>query len=102
IIANSPGLAVGTQMELNDVIMKVIQISLGFLVIMVIAVLGYAVVVSHRIAGPMFAILAFIEQMKRGDYKIHRQLRPYDELAPIMESLHDLANKLGGSKANPG
>jgi hypothetical protein len=98
IVANSPGLAIATQLELNDVVSKIIQISIGFLVVMVTAILGYAVVVSHRIAGPMFAILAFVEQMKKGNYQAQRPLRPYDELGPIMVSLHDLANQLSDQK----
>lgn len=98
IVANSPGLAIETQLQIHDVISKIIQISIGFLVVMVVAILGYAVVVSHRIAGPMFAILAFIEKMKAGNFKDQRPLRPYDELGPIMLSLHELADQLDEKK----
>lgn len=98
IVANSPGLTMTTQVQIGEVISRVIQISMGFLVLMVVGIWSYALVVSHRIAGPMVAILSFINQLRQGNYTQQRQLRPYDELAPIMQALHELANDL--SKKN--
>jgi signal transduction histidine kinase len=50
--------------------------------------------VSHRIAGPVVAITAFIEELKKGNYDYGRNLRPNDELTLIMDALHDLAPTL--------
>ena len=84
-----------TQAEVNGVLANIIKISVGFLFIMIIGIMSFGVVVSHRIAGPMFAIMAYIEDLKEGKFESKRSLRPYDELTPIMDSLHELAAKLG-------
>jgi hypothetical protein len=42
----------------------------------------------------MLAIRAFIKNMKDGRYDEKRSLRPYDELSPIMDDLHELADAL--------
>lgn len=97
IVANSPGMSLTTQTEVNAVLANIIKISVGFLFLMVLGIMSFGVVVSHRIAGPMFAIMAYIEDLKSGNYKAQRNLRPYDELSPIMDSLHELAAKLNKS-----
>ena len=60
----------------------------------------YAIVISHRIAGPVLAIQAYIEELKKGNYDHKRTLRKYDELQPIMDSLTELAENLKHSKKN--
>ena len=99
IVANSPGMSLATQGEVNSVLANIVKLSVGFLFIMVIGITGFSVVVSHRIAGPMFAIMAYIEDLKTGNYQAQRNLRPYDELSPIMDSLHELAAKLNRPNA---
>jgi hypothetical protein len=94
IVANSPGMSLATQAEVNEVLANIVKISIGFLFLMVIGIMSFGVVVSHRIAGPMYAIMAYIEDLKSGNYNAQRSLRPYDELSPIMDSLHELAAKL--------
>jgi signal transduction histidine kinase len=65
-----------------------------FLLCSIAVTVLYAIVISHRIAGPMLAIRAFIKNMKDGRYDEKRSLRPYDELSPIMDDLHELADAL--------
>jgi len=50
----------------------------------------FALLVSHRIAGPILAITAYIEELKKGNYSYGRNLRPNDELIQIMDGLHEL------------
>lgn len=79
------------QTQVNDLMLQIIQFTfLGFVAYVVFSSL-FALIISHRIAGPIIAIIAFIEQLKQGNYDYQRQLRPHDELTEIMAALRDLA-----------
>jgi signal transduction histidine kinase len=54
----------------------------------------YAVLISHRVAGPMTAIIGFIGQLQQGNYAYKRELRRHDELKPIHTALQRLATIL--------
>ena len=58
----------------------------------------YMIVIGQRIGGPVIAICAFIEELKKGNYEYKRQLRKDDELFPIMEDLQALAQVLKDKK----
>lgn len=49
-----------------------------------------AIYLSHRIAGPSRAILAYIDDLKQGQFDSQRVLRKKDDLQPIMASLREL------------
>ena len=51
----------------------------------------YAMLISHRVAGPMTAIIDFIGQLQQGNYVHKRELRQHDELKPIHRALQRLA-----------
>ena len=42
----------------------------------------------------MIAIVAFIDELKKGNYGSKRNLRRGDELVPISKSVHELAQLL--------
>jgi nitrogen fixation/metabolism regulation signal transduction histidine kinase len=98
IISLTQGIAVEQQLMIAHKLMGIVKVAMVFFLFILIAAAIYGVIVSHRIAGPMFAILAYIEELKKGNYSSTRELRPYDELIPIMESLHDLGRKLQEKK----
>jgi hypothetical protein len=54
----------------------------------------YALLICHRVAGPMTAIIDFIEQLQRGNFTYNRPLRRHDELKPIHGALRRLAATL--------
>jgi len=89
------------QMEVNEIMFQIVEISLLGFVGFIISSFIFAVIISHRIAGPVVAICKFIEELKKGNYDYPRNLRPHDELVPIMDELHQLApilkKKMGGS-----
>lgn len=58
----------------------------------------YIIVLSHRVGGPIVAIVHYINELKKGNYDAQRQLRKNDELLPIMLELQDLAKILKGSQ----
>ena len=94
IIANVPSIPIAAQTQFEDTLAHLMSATLGFLLLSIMGAIVYGIVVSHRIAGPMFAILKCIDQMKTGNFKLVRKLRPSDELVPIMDSIHELATTL--------
>ncbi len=61
----------------------------GFLVFVLFSFF-FALMMSHRIAGPQVAIKAYLVALKEGDYDYERYLRPNDELTEIMDAVIDL------------
>ena len=66
---------------------------IGFVVFLTYAGL-LILVMSHRVSGPMIAIVDTIEQLIKGNYGYKRPLRHGDELMPIQEHLHELSVRL--------
>ena len=83
-----------TQSKISEQMFLVAQISLVGSVTFAMASFIFALIVSHRIAGPVFAITDFIDQLKKGNYSYDRRLRAYDELTVIMDNLHELKTVL--------
>ncbi len=94
IIANVNTLPINSQLQIDSSLQKILTISLLFFLISIFVSILYGVVVSHRVAGPMHAILKYIDLLRSGKYDEKRPLRPGDELEPIMNSLHELALEL--------
>ncbi len=98
VVANAPGIGIDTQAQIDGILWNIVRGFLIFIVFVVAAILTFGVVISHRIAGPMYAILLYIAELKKGNYDSQRTLRPYDELTPIMDGLHELAAELKTKK----
>jgi HAMP domain-containing protein len=80
----------GSQLQVNAMMNEVVQFTLvGFVVYIVVSSV-LALFMSHRIAGPVVAITAFIEELKSGNYSYKRNLRPKDELKEVMKGLQEL------------
>jgi nitrogen fixation/metabolism regulation signal transduction histidine kinase len=80
-----------TQSQINAILFDVVVITLVGFVLFAMAAFIFALTVSHRIAGPVLAILDYIKELKLGNYDYGRGLRPNDELTVVMDALHDLA-----------
>ncbi len=82
------------QSDITAHMFQIAEISLvGFVAFAIISFI-FALMVSHRIAGPMLAINAYIDELKKGNYQYGRKLRPNDELTQIMDNLHELNSVL--------
>lgn len=90
----NPVLDFQVQTRVNDLMFQIVQFSLGGFVAYIAFTSVFALVISHRIAGPVVAITAVIDAIKRGDYGYRRSLRPRDELQEVMTGLHELSDKL--------
>ena len=93
LLANVSGLPMVSQLALEDALSQLYTTAFAFLVLALVGAIAYGIVISHRIAGPMYAILKYIENIRAGKYE-GRKLRPYDELTQIMDALHELADDL--------
>lgn len=91
LMNDNPVMNFHVQTQVNDLMFQILQFTfLGFVAYIIFSSL-FAVVISHRIAGPVVAINAYIEQLKLGNYDYKRNLRPNDELTEVMDALHELA-----------
>lgn len=80
-----------TQNQINEIMFEIAEISLIGFSAYIIFTFIVALLISHRIAGPVVAINAFIDELMKGNYDYSRRLRPRDELLSIMDKLHELA-----------
>jgi len=98
IMIASPGLSMVTQKLIEDDLSSLMMTSFAVLFVALIVSVVYGIIISHRIAGPMFGIIKYIEALRAGDTGEPRKLRPYDELLPIMAALHGLADDMKKKK----
>lgn len=98
LVGSIPGAPIDQQIEISLLLNSLVKITILFFFVFMVVTGMYGIIISHRIAGPMYAILAYIQEMKKGNYDSGRKLRDSDELMPIMDSLHDLSKHLKNKK----
>ena len=98
VMNNSLPTDFSAQSQISDHMFNIAQISLVGFVAFAITSFIFALMVSHRIAGPVVAITAYIQELKKGNYDYGRKLRPNDELNIVMDELHNLNAVLKESK----
>jgi len=59
---------------------------------------GIGIFTSHRIAGPIFRIKKFLDDVTNGNYAQRLHLRKHDELKDIAEAINKLDDKLEREK----
>jgi HAMP domain-containing protein len=69
-----------------------------FINILIIAVFG--VYLTHRIAGPMFAISRFLRLLENGQYQGALHVRAKDELSYLVRNVNGLASSLRSRTAS--
>jgi signal transduction histidine kinase len=87
---NSLATDFSAQSRITEHMFQIGQVSLIGFVAFAIASFTFALLVSHRVAGPALAITKFINELKVGNFEYGRRLRPNDELTVIMDNLHEL------------
>ena len=93
-LMNNPEQDYTSQIQITDMMMQCLQISFVGFALFIVTSFIFALVVSHHVAGPQVAINAYIEQLKLGNYKYNRNLRPHDELKSVMSALKELQSVL--------
>jgi len=71
-----------------NMVLVIRLIPLGLLVVLI------GLVLSNRIAGPIYRIQKFIIKISRGKYNVKLKLRKKDELKDVAASLNSLASRL--------
>lgn len=99
-IGNSPAVDFGLQKQMNNTLLELIIFALAAVLLFSVVTFFYSIIITHRVAGPMLAIKAFIDELIKGNYTYNRSLRQYDELHPIMDSVKELAEKLKNENKN--
>lgn len=86
--------AVYPQGLLMDIVKKVNMALFLRLIFLSPLVIFIGLVLSHRIAGPIFSIKRFLNKVANGSYEEPLKLRKNDELQDVAESLNRLVAKL--------
>lgn len=72
-----------------------IFLGMGVAVILNILVqLAFGIVLTHKVAGPMFSLIKNIRKLGSGQWNIKMQLRPDDELQMIVRHLNELSESM--------
>lgn len=71
------------------------RLFLGFLLLVPFAVAS-AILLSHRVAGPLVRIKRSLERIAEGDFDFVLNLRKTDELQYIAEVINKIVRNLGG------
>jgi len=56
--------------------------------------IGIGIVASHKIAGPIYRMINFVNSVAEGNYKNRLKLRKKDELKDLAEAINKLVDKL--------
>ena len=88
----------GLSATLQDRLFTIAMLFFVSFLAFVISAVFYMIVLGQRVGGPVIAICAYIEELKKGNYDAKRNLRKNDELVPIMENLKELAEILKNKK----
>lgn len=98
LLNSAQAMSVGGHIPVYDAFTDVTTIAIVGLTLFVIYACVIAILLSHRVAGPMTALIECIDQIKAGNYEFDRQLRKHDELQPLHDALRDLARSLKDSQ----
>lgn len=94
LLNSAQAMGVGGHIPVYDAFTDVTTIAIAGLTLFVIYSCVIAILLSHRVAGPMTALIDCIDQIKKGNYRYERDLRRGDELRPIHDAIRDLARAL--------
>ncbi|MDG2278718.1 MAG: hypothetical protein P8L31_12220 [Pseudomonadales bacterium] len=94
LLNSTQAMGVGGHIPIYDAFTNITTIAIAGLAFFVIYSCVIAIILGHRVAGPITALVDCIEQIKRGNFTYERNLRNNDELGPIHDAIRDLARSL--------
>ena len=101
VLNSADAMGVGGHIPVYDAFTDVTTIAIAGLACFVIYACVIALIIGHRVAGPMTALIDCIEQIKRGNFTYERDLRKNDELRPVHDAIRDLARALKEAQHEP-
>lgn len=91
---SSDAMSVGGHIPVYDAFTDITTISIAGLALFVVYACIVAMVIEHRVAGPMTALVDSIDEIKRGNFNYQREIRKHDQLLPIHDAIRDLSRAL--------
>ena len=85
---------VDAQVQIHWIYAEIVTILMTSFAIYVVYACLVMLLVSHRVSGPMVAIVDIIDEFSKGNYSYKRPLRKNDELVPIHKRLQGLSKHL--------
>ena len=85
---------VDAQVQINWIYAEIVTIFMASFAIHVVYACLLMLLVSHRVSGPIVALVDIIKQFGKGNYNYKRPLRSNDELVPVHEHLQELSERL--------
>jgi hypothetical protein len=79
---------------------RLILVMLGAVALLVLALGSLSIVLTHRAAGPVRAMMNFVQAVKAGDFTAPRPLRKGDEFAYLHSEMADLAKVLADARTH--
>ncbi len=74
--------------SLDQMLLPLVGVLAAFsFVLSTLIVLAFVVILSHRIAGPLFRFRTVLEALSRREIPAHTRLRPDDQLGELSESM---------------
>ena len=94
LLNSDAAMSVAGHIPVYDALTDITSIALAGFVLFVIYACYLAILINHRVGGPMIALIAHIDEIRNGNYEYQRKLRKKDELKPVHEALVDLSRTL--------
>lgn len=73
-----------------------LYLAVAFIIILGLATVVITLLVSHKISGPMFAIVRYLKTMSEGNLNFEAKLRTNDQTAVVADTLTEAIRSLGG------
>lgn len=96
LMAEQLGVPESIAYNLIPVLHKINLILVVGLPIISVAILFWGLIVSHRIAGPVYRLEKDLERMEKGELGLRIKIRKKDELGSIAEGINRLLDKVQG------
>lgn len=88
--AYSEGFKILSQLQ-QEILYKSLIVYLCIVLVMVVGVIGMSLLYSHRIAGPMYRLGAFTEELKDGHFEKPVSLRKGDAIHFLAREMNNMA-----------
>jgi methyl-accepting chemotaxis protein len=98
LMAEQLGIPESIAYNITPVLNKINIILLTGLPVISILLLSWGLVISHRIAGPVYRLEQDLKKIAEGNFSLRIKLRKKDELASIAEGINKVLDKVEGKK----
>ena len=98
LMAEQLGIPESIAYNITPVLGKINLILLFGLPVIAVAVLFWGLLISHRIAGPVYRLEKELDKIAKGDFSLRIKFRRKDELASVAAGINRVLDKIEGEK----